>query len=291
MKFLPFLLCLLTTSLHAADAESLRKLGAKVTETKGTVTQVQVKCDAFTEADFRTLGEFRSLKKLSLSGKTITDETLPLLSGLTELEELSTDGIQLTDAGYRHFTAFQKLRSLALFHPAFGSKTFTGSGLESLKDLPLLERLTFAGSTAGDTAMEAIGQITQLKQFSTWHTAQTQAGNAALLKLKNLTSLRIGQRLPSWGKAAPISFDESTLTTIAQMTLLESLELFEALLTANIIPQLQALPKLTKLKIHTVDISSADVDEIRAALPKVTVDYKPITDADKEATLVKKLKL
>ena len=273
----------------AADVASLQKLGAKLTETAGVVTQVQVKCDAFTEADFRTLGSFTTIKDLTIIGKTITDDTLALLTGLTDLERLSSDGIQLTDEGFKHFVAFQKLKSLSFFHPAFRSEKFTGSGLSYLKALPKLEKLTFAGSTAGDTAMEAIGQLTQLKEFRTWHTAQSQAGNAHLLKLP-LTALRIGQRLPN-GKDSPVSFDESTMATLAQIKTLESLELTEARLSAKIIPQLKVLPKLTKLRIETVDISAADVEAIKAALPNCTVDFKPISDADKEATLVKKLRL
>ena len=290
MKLLPVLLGVSWGCLQAADVESLKKLGAKITETAGAVTQVNVKCDAFTEADFRTLGGFTTIKDLTISGKTITDETIALLTGLTELERLSTDGIQLTDAGYKHFAAFQKLKSISFFHPAFRSEKFSGSGLAQLKALPNLERLTFAGSTAGDVALEAIGQLKQLKEFRTWHTAQTQAGNAQLTKL-HLSALRIGQRLPNWGKDSPISFDESTMATLAQIKTLESLELTEARLTAKIIPQLKALPKLTKLKIETVDISAADVEAIKAALPDCKVDYKPMSDAEKEALLKKKLRL
>lgn len=291
MKFFSLLFSVLCISLQADDIASLKALGAKVTETAGVVTQVNVKCDAFTEADFRTLGSFTSIKDLTISGKSITDETLALLTGLTELERLSSDGIQLTDTGYKHFAAFQKLKSLSFFHPAFRSEKFTGSGLAQLKALPKLERLTFAGSTAGDAAMEAIGQLTQLKEFRTWHTAQSQAGNTHLLKLTNLTGLRIGQRLPSWGKDSPISFDASTMTTLAQIKTLESLELTEARLSAKIIPHLKALPKLTKLKIETVDISAADVEAIQAALPNCKVDFKPMSETDKEALLTKKLRL
>ena len=291
MKLTPILFLALCASLQAAEIEALKKLGAKVTETAGVVTQVNVKCGAFTEADFRTLGSFTTIKDLTISGKTITDETIALLTGLTELERLSSDGIQLTDDGYKHFTAFQKLKSLSFFHPAFRSEKFTGTGLAHLKSLPKLERLTFAGSTAGDAAMEAIGQLTQLKEFRTWHTAQTQAGNAHLVKLTNLTALRIGQRLPNWGKDSPISFDESTMETLAEIKSLESLELTEARLSAKIIPHLKALPKLTKLRIETVDISEADVEAIKAALPNYKVDFKPMTDAEKEALLVKKLRL
>src|SRR5688500_7453719 len=64
---------------NAADAEALKKLGAKITETGGVVTQVQARCDTFSEADFRALGEFKTIKNLSLSGKTLTDDTLKLL--------------------------------------------------------------------------------------------------------------------------------------------------------------------------------------------------------------------
>jgi len=284
--------CLLKLpSLAAPGVDALKKLGAKIVETDGVVTQAQVKCDAFTEADFRTLGSFTSIKDLTISGKTITDETIALLAGLTELERLSSDGIQLTDAGYKHFAAFKKLKSLSFFHPAFRSEQFTGSGLAHLKALPKLEKLTFAGSTAGDAALEAVGQLTQLKEFRTWHTAQTQAGNAHLLKLTNLTGLRIGQRLPSWGKDSPISFDESTMETLSQIKTLESLELTEARLSAKIIPHLQALPKLTRLKIETVDISAADVEAIKAALPGCKVDHKLMSESEKESMLVKKLRL
>ena len=291
MKFCSLLVLILCGCLQAADLEALKKLGAIVKETAGVVTQVTVKCDAFAEADFRTLGSFTTIKDLTISGKTITDETIALLTGLTELERLSTNEIQLSDAGYKHFAAFQKLTSLSFFHPAFKSDKFTGAGLAQLKALPKLERLTFAGSTAGDTAMEAIGQLTQLKEFRTWHTAQTQAGNAHLLKLTNLTALRVGQRLPDWGKDSPVSFDESTLPVIAQIETLETLELTEARLSAKIIPSLKALPKLARLKIQTVDIPLADVEEIKAALPAVKVDHEPISETDKEATLVKKLRL
>ena len=81
------------------------------------------------------------------------------------------------------------------------------------------------------------------------------------------------------------------MSLIAQIKTLEALELTEARLTAKIIPHLQALPKLTKLKIETVEISTADVEAIRAALPNCQVDFKPMTDAEKESLLVKKLRL
>jgi hypothetical protein len=295
LRLLLFLsLTFLTTTAPspAADVAALKKLGAQVTEKDGVVVQVQVKCDTFTEADYRLLGEFKSIKMLSVSSaKTLTDEMLALLTGLTELEDLSTEGIQLTDDGFKHFSAFQKLRRLKFFHPSLRSPKMTGSGLTELKVLPKLESLTFAGTTAGDAALEAVGHLPQLKEFRTWHTAQTQAANVHLAKLTNLTSLRIGQRLPSFVKDSAPSFDESTMDVLTQIKTLESLELTEARLSAKIIPQLKALPKLKRLKLEMVDISSSDVEAIKAALPAVKVEWQPLTEAEKESTLVKNLKI
>ncbi|HYH67761.1 MAG TPA: hypothetical protein VD866_23895 [Urbifossiella sp.] len=277
----------------AAAAEpptALEAIGAKVTVTKGVVTQASVNTEALTPEQFRTLGAAKSLKRLSTSGKGVTDATLPLLAGLTELEELSTDQTRLTDDGYKHFAQFRSLRQLSLFHPSWDMKEFTGRGLAHLKALPKLERLTFAGSTAGDEALAALAEVTQLKGFSTWHTMQTQAGNVQLTKL-SLTSLKIGQRLPRYGKNEPPSFDESTVPTLARMKSLERLELFEAVLTARGLTPLRELPNLKVLAINTTEISAADVEAVKAALPGVKVEFRPLTEEERDGTLRKKLRL
>lgn len=282
----------LTLSVHAQPTrESLEKLGAKITLSNNTITQIQIDTANFTEADFKTLGQCTTLRKLTINGKTLNDTTLSLLAGLTNLEELSTNQTSLSDDGYKGFAQFKNLRSLALFHPSWDLKTFTGAGLANLKDLPKLEKLTFAGSTAGDTALEAVSQIAQLKDFATWHTMQTQEGNKHLLKLRNLTALRIGQRLPRGGQSPAPSLDAVTIPILAQIKTLQKLELFEARLTAKDLAPLADLPALKDLKIHTSDISQADIDSLKTTFKSVKIDFKPMSDEEKQTTLVKKLKL
>lgn len=286
---------LLTRIVHSAPPTTeqlkaqLEKLGATVTLTNGVITQVSVKAADFTPDDFKLLGQCTGLKKLSIRGKTLNDANLPLLAGLAELEELSTDQTALTDDGYKHFSQFPKLKHLALFHPSWAMADFTGSGLAYLKALPNLQRLTFAGSTAGDAAMEAIGQLTQLRDFSTWHTAQTQAGNQHLKKLTNLTALRFGQRLPRGKDHAP-SFDAQTIALFAEMPSLEKLTLFEVKLTAGDFAPLKKLPNLKTLAIQGTEITDADVAKVRELLPHIKLDFKPITDEER-TNLSKKLKL
>jgi hypothetical protein len=278
----------------APTADELKALGGQVKETAGAVTELSFKdCSKLGEAEFKLIGQATTLKKLTLYGSChgLTDATLPLLAGLTNLEELGTDGVKLSDDGFKGFAAFVNLRSLAFFHPSWAFKEFTGAGLAHLKTLEKLERLTFAGSTAGDDALAAVGQLTQLHEFRTWHTAQTQKGNEQLLKLMKLTGIHLGQRLPPYGKECPASFDDSTLAILAQIPTLESVSVSEARLSAAGLTKLKALPKLKAVKIEQTDISAADVEAVRAALPGVKIDFKPLSDKDKDELIGKKLKL
>jgi hypothetical protein len=79
-------------------------------------------------------------------------------------------------------------------------------------------------------------------------------------------------------------------STLVKVKSLTSLELFEARLTAEDLMPLKQLPKLQKLKIHTVDISPEDIETLRKALPDVTISYEPLTDEQRDM-LAKKLKL
>lgn len=290
LRFLSLLL-LPAFALAETPAEALTKLGGKLKETGGHVVDLSIDIDKFTDAEFRLVNGCTKLKSLSVNGKTLTDATLPLLAGLADLEMFSSNSSALTDDGLKHFAQFKNLKRLSLWHPSIRSKDFTGAGVAHLKALPKLERFTIAGTTVGDAMLEGLSQVTQLKEFSTWHTAQTQAGNAHLAKLPNLVALKMGQRLNWTAGNAPPSFDGTTIPTLAKIKSLETLELMEVRLTAKDLEPLKDLPKLKKLTIQTADISEAEVVKVKAMLPNVAITFTPMSDADKEATLVKKLKI
>ena len=279
----------LKTSLKPKDdasvAAALTDLGAQVTHTDGVVTKVFFKdCSKLGDAEFRLIGQLKELKSLTLYGqcKGLTDETLPLLSGLTKLEELGTDGIQVSDAGLANLTALTNLRSLSFFHPSFGMKGFDGSGFAALKALPKLERLTIAGTPFNDKGMAAVAEIKQLRDFRTWHTYQTQAGNESLTKLPELKSLWLGQRLRRYdGGSNAASLDDSTFDVLTKLKTLESLTLDEARLSLAALQRLKELPRLKKLELRRIDIPEADVETLRAALPSVAIDWKPLTDDER----------
>ena len=279
----------LKTTLNAKDDASgsvkLTELGAQVTQIDSFVTKVFFKdCSKLGDAEFRLIGQFKDLKSLTLYGqcKGLTDETLPYLSGLTKLEELGTDGIQVSDAGLAKLTALTSLRSLSFFHPSFGMKGFYGSGFAALKSLPKLERLTIAGTPFDDKGMAAVAEIKQLRDFRTWHTYQTQAGNESLTKLPELKSLWLGQRLRRYdGGSNAASLDDSTFNVLTKLKTLEALTLDEARLSLAALQRLKELPRLKKLELRRIDIPAADVESLRAALPSVAIDWKPLTDDER----------
>ena len=279
----------LKTTLKAKDDASvtaaLTDLGAQVTHTDGVVTKVFFKdCSKLGDAEFRLIGQLTDLKSLTLYGqcKGLTDETLPHLSGLTKLEELGTDGIQVSDASLARLTALTSLRSLSFFHPSFGMKGFDGSGFAALKSLPKLERLTIAGTPFNDKGMMAVAEIKQLRDFRTWHTYQTQAGNESLTKLPELKSLWLGQRLRRYdGGSNAASLDDSTIDVLTKLKTLEALTLDEARLSLAALQRLKELPRLKKLELRRIDISAANVETLRMALPSVSIDWNPLTNDER----------
>ena len=284
---LAFVVADFVPAARASDADTLRALGAQVTETEGAVTKISFKdCSKLGATEFRLIGQLKSLKALTLYGQCrgLTDETLAFFAGLTALEDLGTDGIQVTDAGLKHLAALPNLRSASFFHIAYPDKGFTGAGFAAFKTLPKLERLTVAGTPFNDKGMAAIAELTQLRDFRTWHTYQTQAGNEELLKLTNLRSLTLGQRLRKWnGQPNALSSDDVTLATLAKMKSLESLSLDEVRLTHAALAQLKALPNLKKLSLQHADIAEADIAKLRADLPGVTIEWKPLTGDERKA--------
>jgi hypothetical protein len=264
-------------------AERLRALGATVKETAGSVTQVEFRdCSKLGDDEFRAIGQLSHLKELILYGKChgLTDATLAHLTHLSELETLGTDGMQISDEGLAQIALLKNLKTANFFHTSFGRKGFTGVGFGALKDCPKLERLTVAGISMGDEGFAAIATITQLKELRTWHTYQTQAANVYFAKLPELRSLHIGQRLPHVG--APPSLSDESISTLAKIASLETLELGESRFTAAALSDLKALPHLKKLLIYESEIGPEAVEQLRKTLTGVTIEVKPLTDEQRK---------
>jgi hypothetical protein len=93
----------------------------------------------------------------------------------------------------------------------------------------------------------------------------------------------LGQRLRQYGgKPNALSIDDSTLATLAKMKSLETLSLDEVRLTHAGLARLKALPNLKKLTLQRADIPEADIAKLRADLPNVTIEWKPLTEDERK---------
>jgi hypothetical protein len=251
----------------------LREKGATVAEAKGLVTSVEASdCSKWTDEDFRQLGHLVHLRNLSL-GPGLSDSTVALLTGLSELDTLQTNLSTMTDDGVKWLVQLKKLKNVKFFHPG---KFFTGAGLAQLAELPNLERITVAGSLEfGDEGMAAVSKLANLKEVRTWHAGQTLEGVKKLRDLKNLKSLTLGQRL---AYKPPTSLSNETLFVLAEMKSLESLQLEEARLAFDSLIQLKQLPGLKKLTLEGVDIPEESVERLRKELSKTEIKWTKPND-------------
>lgn len=264
--------------------QQLQALGGKVVQKDGVVTEFTLTdCKKLGPEEFKLIGQMTTLKKLTLYGGChgLNDETLPSLGGLKNLEAIGTDGARLTDEGLKHFAAFVNLKQASFFHTSFGMPGFTGVGFGHLKACPKLERLTVAGISMGDEGLAAIATITHLKDFSTWHTYQTEAGNAHIAKLPNLRALKLGQRLPGKDRKAT-SLSDASLGTLAGMSRLEDLKIGEARFTLEGLKTLKGLPALKALLLYETDFPETALEPLKQELPKVKITLEPLTESQRK---------
>ena len=244
------------------------------------IVTLRIRADqAITDEQWKAIEEL-SVKGISIGGKAVDDEVIARVAKMN-LESLSLDGAEgMSDACFKSIATMKSLRVLSVGHVM--KKEFTGTGLALLKDLPALERLGFGGTGAGEPAMEAIGELTQLKEFQTWHTHAKDARNLHLLKLTSLKSLELGNGMPTYdGKPRQLSLTDETIDTIVQLKTLERLFFIDAKLSLPALEKLKALPNLKSLDLMQVDIPPADVEKLRAELPNVKIPTRtPLTEAD-----------
>ncbi len=276
-----------SSSLEAGDeqaAKSLEALGGKVVQKDGAVTEVTfTDCGKIGASELNTIGGLQHLKSLTLFGKVqgLNDSSVDALTSLQELESLSTEGADLSDAGLARLASLANLKRASFFHLSFRKDGFTGKGFAAWSKLTKLERLTVAGMSMGDDGFAAIATITSLRELSTWHTFQTEAGNALIAKLPNLTSLKLGQRLPRQGVKEP-SLSDASMSTLAGIKTLESLKIGEGRFSFSGLSALKSLPNLKSLLIYESEVAEADLEQLKAALVGVHVELQPLTEEQRK---------
>ena len=224
--------------LEAAVAEAVKKCGGKVVRDAktGRITEVDVVVNraSVDDAAFSTIVQLKGLKKLSVSGRLLTEESLQQLENLVALEELFLVDTITDD---RHFAALcQKLSKLKRLSLRRLTK-LSDSGLESLHELKELRNLSLLNLSISGSGLETVAALPSLRALDLRGCNQLRTEDYGhLAKMTALTDLKIG--------GASINAD--VLRTIASLPNLTGLTVEDATMTAEIWDELFANPQWTE---------------------------------------------
>jgi hypothetical protein len=179
-----------------------------------------------------------------------------------------------TNEEFKLFAAFPELTSLTLWHNGkIDAKAITspcdGTGLVHLKDLKKLTKLTLAGGALNDAGMAEAAKLPALAELHIWHASFTDAGVAAFRNHPRLEVVKIG---PMWTN----DLTDKSLEALAGCPKLRHIQIAETHLTWDGgLKHLAEKPgSLAIVDLKNCLIEPAEVEKLRAALPKVKVEWE-----------------
>ena len=131
-------------------------------------------------------GPERTVIKVDLGRRTVTDADLAHLKLFAGLQELDLHAPQITDAGLEHLQVLTNLRVLSL-----NFTSITGPGLVHLRAMTQLQELDLGSSHLQDTGLEYLRGLTQLRTLNLKLTGVSDAGLEHLRTLLNLQQLDV----------------------------------------------------------------------------------------------------
>jgi len=167
--------------------------GLIVRDTKtGRITEVDVAANrsSIDDAAFAEVVRLTGLKKLSLSGGSLTGESLQKLETLTLLEELSLIDTITSDSDLASLCQkLKKLRRLTLRR----LNNLSDQGLEAFHTLKELRNLALLNLSIGEAGLDTVSSLSSLRALDLRGCNQLRPEDYQLLaKMTALTDLKIG---------------------------------------------------------------------------------------------------
>jgi len=222
-------------SIEAKAVEIVEKCGGLIVrDTKtGKITEVDVAANRSSVDDvaFSLIVQLSDLKKLSLSGGSLTEESLKKLESLTSLEELSlVDTVTSDDDLASLCRNLKKLRRLTLRRLI----NLSDHGLKSLHSLKELRNLALLNLSIGGSGLETVSSLSSLRALDLRGCNQLHSEDYLFLAgMTVLTDLKIGGA----------SVNTEVLRMIASLPNLTGLTVEDAVVPAEVWEELFANPQ------------------------------------------------
>lgn len=255
---------------EAAAVAALRQAGFKVKQAAGG-TEIGFGQPEWTPELWRRLGEIPSLTALRGTAPCADNAGLEVLTRLPRLETLYLNASTFDDQGFAMLAKMRSLQSLSLDH----NQRLTGRGAAALKSLPNLRSLRFGGCMKFTSdGVRAAAEIAQLESLQLHHCGVGDDDLAPLAGMPKLKSLFVSSQFNG-------RLTDAGLKHLAQIQTLESLKLAEFVVTSE--GGLDVLTKLGRLKtleLLKVGVSAADIEKLRAAMPKTEIQWTAASDEE-----------
>lgn len=220
--------------LEATVANVVKQCGGQVVRDAktGRITEVNVVVNrsSVDDAAFAEITKLQVLKKLSVSGSSLSEESLKKLENLVALEELYLVDT-ITDNSHLAILCkkLPRLKRLTLRRLT----QLNDQGLESLHELKELRNLSLLNLSVGGAGLETVAALTSLRALDLRGCNQLGTDDyQCLAKMTALTDLKIG--------GASINAD--VLRTVATLPNLTGLTVEDATVTAEIWDEMFANP-------------------------------------------------
>jgi hypothetical protein len=135
-----------------------------------------------TSQDFVNLNECPTLRTIWLTGTTTEDDFLPLLKGLSGLENIVLKSTAVGDKGMTDLAALPSLKTLHLPNSVGDSGVAALAQSKSLADLDI---------SYSKISCKAIAALSQLKSLHTLYVNDTGLGDEAVADFKNIFGLKV----------------------------------------------------------------------------------------------------
>ncbi len=188
--------------------------------------------------------ELKRVQRLVLFGSHITDQTLAVLKGFPNLQQLGLRSDSLTDDGFGAIASLPHLTSLVLSH----CHNLTDAALSEIAAIQNLETLGILGADITDAGLESLGKLPRLRELvilpcETRMPEGLKITDAGLTGMKNLRDLHT------------ISIQACPAITDASIKLL------------------QTLGSLKSLKLNETGMTEEGHQQLVASLPNTQIDF------------------
>ncbi|MCO6453910.1 MAG: hypothetical protein J5I93_01230 [Pirellulaceae bacterium] len=218
------------------------------------------------------------LVRLDLDDSPLADDQLRYLSGLRDLEELSLNGTQVTDAGLAHLaglplrvlklgrtqvdgTGFDALNARTLRFIQLGTTKVATEGWVRLARFESLTYLDVAGAKIGDSDLALLEKMPGLTFLHLGWTRVEGPGLAHVARLPNLQRLILMKSL----------VDDRAMAHLAGMRQLRMLNLQATAVGDQELSQLGQLSQLQELILTDTQVSEPAARQLREQLPQTRI--------------------